>query len=96
VVQLSGGNDGLNTVIPYGQSEYHNARPGIGIGEPGKPKNGGAALQLDQANGIGLHPNLTGFKELHDAGSLCVVAGVGYPNPNRSHFASMDIWQSGR
>ena len=96
VVQLSGGNDGLNTVIPYGQPEYHNARPGISIGEPGKPKNGGAALQLDQANGIGLHPNLTGFKELHDAGSLCVVAGVGYPNPNRSHFASMDIWQSGR
>jgi len=96
VVQLSGGNDGLNTVIPYGEAEYHNARPGIGLGEPGKPKNGGAALELDQAKGIGLHPNLTGLKELHDAGSLCVVAGVGYPNPNRSHFASMDIWQSGR
>jgi len=96
VVQLSGGNDGLNTVIPYGEAEYHNARPGIGLGEPGKPKNGGAALELDQAKGIGLHPNLTGLKELHDAGSLCVVAGVGYPNPNRSHFASMDIWQSVR
>jgi len=47
VVQLSGGNDGLNTVIPYGEAEYHNARPGIGLGEPGKPKNGGAALELE-------------------------------------------------
>jgi uncharacterized protein (DUF1501 family) len=96
VVQLSGGNDGLNAVIPYGDPEYHNARPGIGLGEPGKAKNGGAALQLDQDRGIGLHPNLTGLKELHDQGKLSVVAGVGYPNPNRSHFASMDIWQCGR
>ena len=96
VVQLSGGNDGLNAVIPYGDPEYHNARPGIGLGEPGKAKNGGAALQLDQDRGIGLHPNLTGLKELHDQGKLGVVAGVGYPNPNRSHFASMDIWQCGR
>ena len=96
VVQLSGGNDGLNTVIPYGDAEYHGARPGIGLGEPGKARNGGAALELDKARGVGLHPNLTGLMELHDAGRLCVVAGVGYPNPNRSHFASMDIWQSGR
>lgn len=96
VVQLSGGNDGLNTVIPYGQEQYYLGRPGIGIGEPGKPRNGGAALELDRENGIGLHPNLTGLQALHDEGQLCVVAGVGYPNPNRSHFASMDIWQSGR
>ena len=96
VVQLSGGNDGLNAVIPYGDAEYHNARPGIALGEPGKAKNGGAALELDKDRGIGLHPNLTGLKELHDQGKLCVVAGVGYPNPNRSHFASMDIWQCGR
>lgn len=96
VVQLSGGNDGLNTVIPYGDPEYHSARPSIGLGEPGKARNGGAALELDKARGVGLHPNLTGLLELHDAGKLCVVAGVGYPNPNRSHFASMDIWQSGR
>ena len=96
VVQLSGGNDGLNTVIPYGDPEYHAARPSIALGEPGKAKNGGAALELDRDRGIGLHPNLTGLKELHDDGRLAVVAGVGYPNPNRSHFASMDIWQSGR
>ena len=96
VVQLSGGNDGLNTVIPYGEAEYHSSRPSIAIGEPGKPKNGGEAIVLDKARGIGLHPNLTGLRELHDAGALCVVAGVGYPNPNRSHFASMDIWQAGR
>jgi uncharacterized protein (DUF1501 family) len=96
VVQLSGGNDGLNTVIPYGEQAYHDNRPGIGLGEPGKPKNGGEALVLDKDAGIGLHPNLTGLKELHDAGKLCTVVGVGYPNPNRSHFASMDIWQTGR
>jgi len=96
IVQLSGGNDGLNTVIPYGDREYHAARPSLSLGEPGKAKNGGAALELDRDRGIGLHPNLTGLKELHDDGRLAVVAGVGYPNPNRSHFASMDIWQSGR
>jgi uncharacterized protein (DUF1501 family) len=96
IVQLSGGNDGLNTVVPYGDREYHAARPSLALGEPGKAKNGGAALELDRDRGIGLHPNLTGLKELHDDGRLAVVAGVGYPNPNRSHFASMDIWQSGR
>ena len=96
IVQLSGGNDGLNPVIPYGDREYHAARPSLSLGEPGKAKNGGAALELDRDRGIGLHPNLTGLKELHDDGRLAVVAGVGYPNPNRSHFASMDIWQSGR
>jgi uncharacterized protein (DUF1501 family) len=96
IVQLSGGNDGLNTVVPYGDREYHAARPSLSLGEPGKAKNGGAALELDRDRGIGLHPNLTGLKELHDDGRLAVVAGVGYPNPNRSHFASMDIWQSGR
>jgi uncharacterized protein (DUF1501 family) len=96
IVQLSGGNDGLNTVVPYGDREYHAARPSLALGEPGKAKNGGAALELDRDRGIGLHPNLTGLKQLHDDGCLAVVAGVGYPNPNRSHFASMDIWQSGR
>ena len=96
IVQLSGGNDGLNTVVPYGDREYHAARPSLALGEPGKARNGGAALELDRDRGIGLHPNLTGLKELHDDGRLAVVAGVGYPNPNRSHFASMDIWQSGR
>lgn len=95
VVQLSGGNDGLNTVVPYGSAAYYAARPGISIGEPGNPRNNAQALQLSQAQGVGLHPNLMGLKELYDEGQLCIVQGVGYPNPNRSHFASMDIWQTG-
>jgi uncharacterized protein (DUF1501 family) len=96
VVQLSGGNDGLNTVVPYGAPEYYANRPGIGIGEPGRARNGMEALALARTQGIGLHPNLAGLKELHDSGKLCIVQGVGYPNPNRSHFASMDIWHTGK
>jgi uncharacterized protein (DUF1501 family) len=86
VVQLSGGNDGLNTVIPYGDDIYHRARPALG-------HDANAVLKID--NYLGLHPNLTAFKELYDNGQMAVVQGVGYPNPNRSHFRSMDIWQSG-
>ena len=98
IVQLGGGNDGLNTVVPYGDDEYYRVRPTIGIRAPGAPANGNqqSALALDGARGIGLHPNLVGLKELYDAGLLTVVQGVGYPNPNRSHFTSMDIWQTGR
>ncbi len=92
VVQLGGGNDGLNTVVPYGSDEYYRARPSLGILAPSKDKG---ALELDKKIGIGLHPNLTGFKDLFDQGQLAVVQGVGYPNPNRSHFASMDIWHTG-
>ncbi|MFN0132377.1 MAG: DUF1501 domain-containing protein [Phycisphaerales bacterium] len=87
VVQLSGGNDGLNTVVPFGMPEYYKARPGIGIAE-------NAVLKLDKARGIGLHPQMTGLKSLHDDGLLTLVQGVGYPNPNRSHFKSMDIWHT--
>ncbi len=87
VVQLGGGNDGLNTVIPLGDSAYYAARPGIAIREAEALKLGGRA-------GVGLHPALTGLKDLHDEGLLSVVQGVGYPNPNRSHFVSMDIWQT--
>ncbi|MFO0894913.1 MAG: DUF1501 domain-containing protein [Phycisphaerales bacterium] len=98
VVQLAGGNDGLNTVVPYGASAYFDARPQLAIAEPGATaRNGtGVALQLDQGRGIGLHPSLAPFKDLYDAGEATVVQGVGYPNPNRSHFASMDIWHTGR
>jgi len=98
IVQLGGGNDGLNTVVPFGADEYYRARPQIGIRAPGAAAQNGqaAALLLDQARGLGLHPNLTGLKELYDEGLLQVVQGVGYPNPNRSHFTSMDIWQTGR
>ncbi len=87
VVQLGGGNDGLNTVIPFGDDDYYRARPNIGI-----PANN--VLRFGDADGLGLHPNLAGFKELHDNGLLSTVQGVGYPNPNRSHFTSMDIWHT--
>lgn len=89
VVQLSGGNDGLNTVVPFGFDPYYRARPSIGI-----QQNQVLAFG-DDAPGIGLHPDLAGLKELHDAGLLATILGVGYPNPNRSHFTSMDIWHTG-
>lgn len=95
VLQLGGGNDGLNTVIPYGASEYYNARPSLGIVEPGKGRGDRpAVLPVDQQLGIGVHPALSGFKELLDDGVASIVQGVGYPNPNRSHFTSMDIWHT--
>lgn len=98
IVQLGGGNDGLNTVVPYGSDDYYRARPQIGIRQPGAAAQNGqdSALALDGVRGVGLHPNLEGFKTLFDDGLLSVVQGVGYPNPNRSHFTSMDIWQTGR
>ena len=86
VLQLSGGNDGLNTVIPVRNDIYYKARPRLGI-EKSK------SLLLNDE--VGLHPALTGFKELYADGSLGVLNNVGYPNPDRSHFRSMDIWQSG-
>jgi uncharacterized protein (DUF1501 family) len=85
VLQMAGGNDGLNTVVPYANDFYHKARPRIGL----KPDD---VLKLSDS--IGLHPALTGFKALFDAGQLGVVQGVGYPNPNRSHFRSTDIWMT--
>lgn len=87
VVQLAGGNDGLNTVVPYGFDAYYKSRPSIAI-----PKRD--ALVLPDADGIGLHPKLAGLKNLYDDGMLSVIQGVGYPNPNRSHFKSMDIWHT--
>jgi uncharacterized protein (DUF1501 family) len=85
MLQLSGGNDGLNTVIPVRNDLYYKARPSLGI-EKAK-----ALLMGDEA---GLHPALTGFKELYDDGSLGILNNVGYPNPDRSHFRSMDIWHT--
>ena len=87
VVELTGGNDGLNTVIPYGFGEYYDARPRLAVAKK-------EVLKLD--SDIGLHPNLAPIKKLIEAGSAAIVQGVGYPNPNRSHFASMDIWHSAR
>lgn len=88
VIQLSGGNDGLNAVVPYGERAYYNARPRLAVQED-------KLIKVDQDKGIGLHPNMAAFKELIDQGVASAVLGVGYPNPNRSHFASMDIWHSG-
>lgn len=86
VLQLSGGNDGLNTVIPVRNDIYHSSRPGIGFD---KDK---AIMLTDEA---ALHPALTGFADLYNGGSLGILNAVGYPNPDRSHFRSMDIWQTG-
>jgi uncharacterized protein (DUF1501 family) len=86
VLQMSGGNDGLNTVIPVGNDIYHRSRPGLGIA---KDK---ALMLTDEA---ALHPSLTAFKNLYDDGSLGILNNVGYPVPDRSHFRSMDIWQTG-
>jgi uncharacterized protein (DUF1501 family) len=85
VVELTGGNDGLNTVIPYADDLYHNARPKLRYQKH-------EVFTLNDH--VGLHPSLRPLKDLHDKGHLAVVQGVGYPNPNRSHFESMDIWQS--
>src|SRR6185436_7983688 len=85
LIQMAGGNDGLNTLVPIGDPAYEKARPGIGIKK-------GQALRLNDQ--FGLHPSLTGLRELYDEGKLAIVQGVGYPNPDRSHFRSMDIWQS--
>ena len=92
VVQLAGGNDGLNTIIPYGDPEYHRKRPTIRIAEPSQE---GGALELDKSKGIGLNPAFSDFKWLYDEGCAAIFQGVGYPNPNRSHFSSMDIWHAG-
>jgi len=86
VLQLSGGNDGLNTVIPVRNDLYYKARPRLGI------EKSSAVMLNDE---VGLHPALSGFKSLYDDGSLGIMNYVGYPNPDRSHFRSMDIWQSG-
>ncbi len=85
ILQLAGGNDGLNTVVPYSNDHYHRARPRIGLSE-------NRVLKVNDE--IGLHENLTGFKDLYDAGQLSIIQGVGYPNPNRSHFRSTEIWQT--
>ncbi|MGI9013488.1 MAG: DUF1501 domain-containing protein [Phycisphaerales bacterium] len=92
VVQLGGGNDGLNTVIPYGDRNYYNSRPSLGIAAPGNGQQ--TALALNDVQGIGLHPAMAPFKELLDDGVASIIQGVGYPNPNRSHFTSMDIWHT--
>jgi uncharacterized protein (DUF1501 family) len=87
VVQLSGGNDGLNMVVPYGEGLYYDLRPELAI-----PAD--QVLPLDDR--LGLHPSLQAVRELYDQGQLALIQGVGYPHPNRSHFRSMDIWHTAR
>lgn len=85
IIQLSGGNDGLNTIVPFRNDLYYKNRPRLGI-------QLNEALRLsDEA---GLHPALSMFKELYDDGSLGIINSVGYPNPDKSHFRSMDIWHT--
>jgi uncharacterized protein (DUF1501 family) len=86
LVTLYGGNDGLGTVVPYADPAYHDARSDLAYGQ-------GEVLELDDQ--LGLNPALKGFKALWDADRLAIVRGVGYPKPDRSHFRSMDIWQTG-
>jgi uncharacterized protein (DUF1501 family) len=83
VLQMAGGNDGLNTIVPHSNDHYHRARPRLGVRE---------VLKIDDT--AGFNESLAGFKALYDAGHLSVVQGVGYPNPNRSHFRSTEIWQT--
>ena len=84
VVELAGGNDGLNTVAPYGDDLYQKARPTIAFAKK-------EVLKIDDYHG--LHPRMGEMKRLYDEKRLAVIQGVGYPNPDRSHFESMDIWQ---
>jgi uncharacterized protein (DUF1501 family) len=85
VVQLTGGNDGLNTVVPHGDDDYARARPLLRI----------PPAQVHRINDmLGLHPALASLHRLYADGKVAIVQGVGYPNPNRSHFESMDIWHT--
>jgi uncharacterized protein (DUF1501 family) len=87
VVQLDGGNDGINTVVPCKDEGYARSRKALRL----------SADKLHKINdGVGLHPSLTGAARLLERGELAIVQGVGYPNPNRSHFRSMAIWQTAR
>ena len=85
VLSLSGGNDGLNTVIPYNDGHYRDFRPNLGVP---------AEAVLDLNGEIGLHPTMLPLKKFWDEGKLAVFLGVGYPNPSYSHFRSMDIWHT--
>lgn len=85
ILQLSGGNDGLNTVVPYGNPLYFDNRPKVGIP---------ADQVLPINDSIGFHPAMGPMKQLYDEGKMAIIQGIGYPNPSRSHFRSMDIWHT--
>lgn len=85
IVQLAGGNDGLNTLIPFEDADYYRLRPTIGIAKD---------KVLATGETTGLHPAMTGLHRLYGEGKLAIVQNVGYPNPNRSHFRSTEIWET--
>ena len=85
VLQLTGGNDYMNTVVPYNDPLYYDYRPTMGISEDD-------LLRIDGE--LGLNPALEPIKDLFDQGKVALINGIGYPNPNRSHFRSMDIWHT--
>jgi uncharacterized protein (DUF1501 family) len=85
VLQLSGGNDALNTLVPHGDPLYYDNRPSVRVPED-------QVLKIDDY--VGLNPNMGPLKNLYDQGKVAIIQGVGYPNPNRSHFRSMDIWHT--
>ena len=85
VIQLSGGNDPLNTVVPYNDGLYYDQRPNVRIEQD----------EVLPINGeLGLHPSMAPVKRLWDEGKMAIINGIGYPNPNRSHFRSIDIWHT--
>ena len=86
IVQLTGGNDGLNTVVPHRQDPYHRLRPTLAL-----KRSSLHALDDDH----GLHPSLSSLREVYEDGDMTIVQGVGYPDPSRSHFRSLEIWQTG-
>ena len=85
IVQLAGGNDGLNTLVPIRNDDYYKARPRLAIGKD-------TALKIN--DDFGFHPSMSGFKKMWDDGRMGVIHAVGYPNPNRSHFRATDIWST--
>lgn len=86
VIQLSGGNDGLNTIIPYRNDLYYQLRPSLSYQK---------SEVLNLTTELGINPGMSGLREIFDRGDACIINNVGYPNPNRSHFRSMDIWHTG-
>jgi uncharacterized protein (DUF1501 family) len=85
IVNFQGGNDGLNTVVPFGSPAYYKYRPSLGV-----PAND--VLRINDS--VGLNPALKAFKDMYDKGQVAIVQGVGYPNPDYSHFRSTEIWQT--
>ena len=87
VIQLDGGNDGINTVVPFGDEGYAKHRKALRLEK---------SRLIRVGEGVGLHPAMSGMASLLEAGRLAIVQGVGYPNPSRSHFESMSVWQTAR